>query len=459
VERVVRHRKPKNRGRRHRSANLDYSFLAHRTSPPVAATHCSDRATTYLYDLLGKAPLHNSNMEPARSNPPRRSSSGVPRPKPAGRAPSSSSTGSRHRTARRDSANDRASRHHDEHTASHRSTRSRLDHATSTQRPLQGEEELSEEPEEWERGATVEGGRKKRRKRDEPMSPIAVVCYVVFFYVIWQILTRSDETEILSHLPLHLQSLSSSHHSDLRAQPQNHYQLPYHLPQIPSPIPNNTEAVSTSRTLFGILMYPFYILVTIVATPFPLLLNALHLLFHVIVTVLYPITATFRLFGRTFILAPFSVLSSAVSVFYPLYVFIAGVIGVGCVLGLGVGWAGKMFLDIIFGRKRRSTGRRRSIVGSRSHAPGSRLSQPESPSQSFRRKALTPSSGEERELIRTPKNTFQPLEEEEDEDDIQYVSERYIGGNIRNKSSYGGSRESQVVGLRQRGARGSTSVR
>jgi hypothetical protein len=155
----------------------------------------------------------------------------------------------------------------------------------------------------------------------------------------------------------------------------------------------------------------------------------------------------------------FQCVESAVSVFYPLYVFIAGVIGVGCVLGLGVGWAGKMFLDIIFGRKRRSTGRRRSIVGSRSHAPGSRLSQPESPSQSFRRKALTPSSGEERELIRTPKNTFQPLEEEEDEDDIQYVSERYIGGNIRNKSSYGGSRESQVVGLRQRGARGSTSVR
>jgi hypothetical protein len=49
--------------------------------------------------------------------------------------------------------------------------------------------------------------------------------------------------------------------------------------------------------------------------------------------------------------------------------------------------------------------------------------------------------------------------EEEDEDEMDYVSERYIGGDMRSKSSYGASRESPVVGLRQRGMRGSTSFR
>jgi hypothetical protein len=319
---------------------------------------------------------------------------------------------------------------------------------------------LSEESEEWERGTTVEGGRKRKKKKDEPMSPIAVVCYVVFFYVIWQILTRSDETEILSHLPLHLQSLSSSHHSDLRPQPQSPYHLPYHLPQIPSPIPNNTEAVSTSRTMFGIIMYPFYLLVTIIATPFPLLLNAISLLFQVVVTILYPVTATFRVFGRTFILAPFHIISSAVAVFWPLYVFIAGVIGLGCVLGVGVGWAGKLFLDIIFGRKKRSSSRSRSNHGSRPQTSGYRSSQPGSPSQVFRKMSMAPSNGEEREDIRTPKHRNQMMDdEEEDEDESQHISERYIGGTTRNKSSYKGVRESPAVGLRQRGVRGSASLR
>ena len=293
------------------------------------------------------------------------------------------------------------------------------------------------------------------------MSPIAVVGYVVFFYVIWQILTRSDETEILSHLPLHLQSLSSSHHSDLRSQQQSQYHLPYHLPQIPSPMPNTTgEPASTSGTIFGIIMYPFYLLVTIIATPFPLLLNVLYLLFHVVVTILYPITATFRILGQTFILAPFNIVSSAVAVFYPLYVFIAGVIGVGCVLGLGVGWAGKLFLDILFGRKRRTSGRKKSIISSRPQTAGSRSSQLASSSQAFRRTALTPSSGEDREHIYTPRYSNAALrEEEDDEDEMDYVSERYIGGDMRSKSSYGGSRESPVVGLRQRGVRGTTSFR
>jgi hypothetical protein len=80
----------------------------------------------------------------------------------------------------------------------------------------------------------------------------------------------------------------------------------------------------------------------------------------------------------------------------------------------------------------------------------------------FRRTALTPSSGEDREHIYTPRYSNAVLpeeEEEEDEDDMDYISERYIGGDMRSKSSYGVSRESPVVGLRQRGMRGSTSFR
>jgi hypothetical protein len=400
-------------------------------------------------------------MDTARSNPPRRKSSGASRHQPE-RVQSSSSIGSRVRSSRHERTTDSLHRRHDDSTTSRRSTRNE-EHVSANRPTLEGLGDFSEEPEEWERGTKVEGGKKRKRKRDEPMSPIAVVGYVVFFYVIWQILTRSDETEILSHLPLHLQSLSSSHHPDPRSHQQSQYHLPYHIPQIPSPMPNTAvEPASTSGTIFGVVMYPFYLLITIIATIIPLLLNALYLLFHVVVTILYPVTATLRIFGRTFVLAPFNVVSSAVAVFYPLYVFIAGVIGVGCVLGLGVGWAGKLFLDVVFGRKRRSSGRKKSLLSARPQTAGSRSSQPGSSSQAFRRTALTPSSGEDREHIYTPRysNAVLPEEvEEEDEDEMDYVSERYIGGDMRSKSSYGASRESPVVGLRQRGMRGSTSFR
>lgn len=381
----------------------------------------------------------------------RRAQSGLSRPRTE-RAPTTSSTGSRTRESRQE-APSRSSRTHRDSSSSLRSNKSHREFLSSRAPNLQPSAEFSDEPEEWERGTTVQGGAKRRKKKDEPMSPIAVVCYVVFFYVIWQILTRSDETEILSHLPIaHLQSLSSNLHSDLRSQPQSQYHLPYHLPQIPSPMPNTAgESASTSRTIFGIIMYPFYLLVTIIATPFPLLLNVLHLLFHVLVTILYPITATIRLFGRTFILAPFGVVSNAVAVFYPLYVFIAGVIGAGCILGLGVGWAGKFFLDVIFGRKRGSTGRKRSMHGSRPHTIGSRTSVSGLSSQPTRKKALTPSSGEEREHLHTPKDTFRSLQqEEEEEDEVQYVSERYAGSRVKVRSGMG---EAPVVGLRKRGVR------
>jgi hypothetical protein len=187
-------------------------------------------------------------------------------------------------------------------------------------------------------------------------------------------------------------------------------------------------------------------LITIIAIPFPLILNILHILLQVVGTVLYPITATARLLGRTFILAPLGVVTSAITVFYPLYVFIAGVIGVGCVLGLGVGWAGRVFLDVLFGRKRRSPGVRGPLSGTKSRSSISGLP---------RKKTIPPSSGEEKEHIRTPIVSTRLVYEEDEEDD-DYVPERYIAAGNRSKSGFTQSRDSQVVGLRKRGVRGTS---
>jgi hypothetical protein len=319
------------------------------------------------------------------------------------------------------------------------------------------EEELSDGPEEWENGLEIKSERRKRRKRDEPMSPIAVVCYVVFFYIIWQILTRSDETEILGHLPLsHLQSLSSSLHSDLRSQPQSQYHLPYHLPQIPSPIPNTqAESASTTRTLLGVLMYPFYLILTLIATPFPLILNLLSLIIQILGTVLYPITATARLMGQTFVLAPFGIVSNVLAVFYPVYVFVAGVIGVGCVLGLGVGWVGKLFLDLLFGKKRRSAGHGRQ---GRAHSTRARSAISFTPSQDPRRKTTFPSSGEDREYIKTP-HVRSKQNIHDDDDDFQMMPERTDRSGAKGRHSVQRGVEVPVVGLRKRGARSFLSER
>lgn len=301
---------------------------------------------------------------------------------------------------------------------------------------------------------------------------LTLVVYVVFFYIIWQILTRSDETEILGHLPLgHLQSLSSNLHSDLRPQSQSQYHLPYHLPQIPSPIPNaQSESTSTFRTILGVIIYPIYVVITLLATPFPLLLNALHLLAHVIGTILYPVTATCRLFGRTFVLAPLGVISSVLAVFYPVYVFVGGVIGVGCVLGLGAGWIGKLVLDTLFGKKKKAAGTTtlRRSTSARGRNGKKRRSSSVSQSQNThgqrsRRKALSPSTEEERERLYTPQAKTIPIFDEaavdEDDDRYQPVAEYPIDRKRRHRSSLlverERDREPDAVGLRRRGVRDS----
>jgi hypothetical protein len=186
--------------------------------------------------------------------------------------------------------------------------------------------------------------------------------YVTSAYLIFQLLTRSDEHEILSHLPVSLHP-SNHHPSNLvpglrndihSAQAQSGY--PYHIPHIPSPLPKNPDPASNTgiwRLILGILIYPFYLVLNILAILMPYVLEVGRTGLYVALVLLYPITSTLRLLGNTFLMAPLGVIRSVLSVFYPVYVFVGGVIGIGCVLGLGAAWTGQRVLDYLgYGKKK-----------------------------------------------------------------------------------------------------------
>lgn len=182
--------------------------------------------------------------------------------------------------------------------------------------------------------------------------------YVVFFYVVWQILTRSDDNEILSHLPPALQNVQ--HSFERSPSPQQPYHLPYALPQIPSPITPNAEATATWRIVIGTIVYPIYIAITLIAIPMPFLISGLNLIFSVINTILYPVTSTFRLLARTFIIAPLNVVRSFLLALYPVYVFVGGVVGAGAFMGVIFGWAGRLLTNLLIRPSQRSRKSKRS---------------------------------------------------------------------------------------------------
>ncbi|KAK4688908.1 hypothetical protein P7C73_g1198, partial [Tremellales sp. Uapishka_1] len=264
-----------------------------------------------------------------------------------------------------------------------------------------------DEPEEWEMGDRT----RKKRSKEEPMKPLAVVrrflfllpirfaldshrhaVYVVFFYLIWQILTRSDDTEILSHLSPTQQLRHLDH------LPPNSYHLPYHMPQLPSPVPSAASGPGFWRLLLSAVIYPFYMILTIIAIPLPFLLEAVFLLLNLVQTILYPITATVRVMTRTFILTPWGLVTGLLRAFYPLYVFAAGVIGVGCVLGVGAGWIGKAVMNYVTGKPSKRSKRNTSSTkrgSTKSHSTLSVRSTPlqtQPPPQSRRRHSSSSSS-------------------------------------------------------------------
>lgn len=189
------------------------------------------------------------------------------------------------------------------------------------------------------------------------------------FYLIWQLLTRSTESEILAHVA---PSSSLAQHLNeaelgalgIRNSPSfGGYNLPYHFPHIPSPIPPSASSASSGtggnvsfwRLALGVIMYPLYLVVTLLAIPFPLLLNVGHVLLGIALTVIYPFTLTGKVAMKMFLLTPLSWAGSVFRAISPILGFIAGVLGFGCVMGLAVGWMGRRGLDWMLGRGKGST--------------------------------------------------------------------------------------------------------
>ncbi|KAL7423808.1 hypothetical protein Q5752_001392 [Cryptotrichosporon argae] len=194
---------------------------------------------------------------------------------------------------------------------------------------------------------------RRRRRKDEPMSPVAVVLYVVFFYTIWQILTRSDDGEILAHLPptspLRNPFGIPMDHSSPASSPYGH--MPYHLPALPSPSSAQDASPSTLRLVFGVAMYPIYLALALLAIPVPYLFSFVLSLLGFVGVVLSPFTMTVRLIMRTFVVGPLGLLSNCIAALFPIYVFVGAVVTVGLLMGLGAGWVGQVGLDYLLRKK------------------------------------------------------------------------------------------------------------
>ena len=190
------------------------------------------------------------------------------------------------------------------------------------------------------------------------------------FYLIWQLLTRSTESEILAHvapsssLAQHLSEAELGALGIRNSPSLGGYNLPYHFPHIPSPIPpsssssasgDSAQSVDFFRLALGVIMYPLYLLVTLLAIPFPLLLNVGHVLVAVALTLLYPFTLTAKVTARIFLLTPLGWAGSVFRALSPIFAFVAGVLGFGCIMGLAVGWVGRKGLDWLLGRGGRGT--------------------------------------------------------------------------------------------------------
>lgn len=205
--------------------------------------------------------------------------------------------------------------------------------------------------------------------------------YVTAVYLTFQLLTRSSDEEILGHLAPD-SHIRYAHRADsalpgTSSSSHQHSYMPYGFPHIPSPLPPSAggdasgaeQGMSWGRFILGLVMYPFYIIVTLLAVPVPLLLNLAHLLVSVLRAALYPVTTTTRFMFRTFLFTPLGAVRAILAAFYPIYMFVGGIVGTGCVLGVGAAWAGRLGLDLLLGRRRGKTSKRVKVsASSRSNA-------------------------------------------------------------------------------------------
>ncbi|KLT45256.1 hypothetical protein CC85DRAFT_153774 [Cutaneotrichosporon oleaginosum] len=227
------------------------------------------------------------------------------------------------------------------------------------------------------------------------------------------------------------------------------------------------EAPSTWRWLLASLIYPVYIAITLIAIPLPFLLNALNLLVSIVATILYPITSTFRLLARTFVLAPLIVVRNFLYALYPVYVFVGGVVGAGAFLGIAFGWVGRVLLNLLLkprSRRRkspRSRSKRRSTTDEDSpqsrrhslppqtptHAPTQQRSRPVS--TSFETTRSRPASGSfetsrSRPASGSYERRFVPIVDVIEIDDGEYLPY---------EQSHTTARQGVVLGVRRRGGR------
>lgn len=78
-------------------------------------------------------------------------------------------------------------------------------------------------------------------------------------------------------------------------------------------------------------------------------MNIIHVLISILATILVPFTSTGRMLAQLFIWTPYSWARTVGAAVYPIYVFVGGMIGVGCVMGLGTGWIAKKGVEYVVG--------------------------------------------------------------------------------------------------------------
>jgi hypothetical protein len=253
-------------------------------------------------------------------------------------------------------------------------------------------------------------------------------------------------------------ALEQQQRPSANSQPSAPYHLPYQLPQLAQPL-SSSESTSTWRTVLNGIVYPIYLLITLLAIPLPFLTTALNLLASILSTILYPVTSTARLLARTFIIAPLNIVLSFLHALYPVYVFVGGVVGVGAFLGVAVGWVGRVLMWLLLGRKStpgssKKTKKRRSnkrhsmpapaLAPAYDYDPG-HYDHPRDRLQERERDILAPRTSAEHP--RSPSYEYErryfPI--------VDYVQ---IGDDmVAIDSGRGNGREAVLLGLRRRGVR------
>ncbi|OXB38464.1 hypothetical protein J007_01758 [Cryptococcus neoformans] len=298
------------------------------------------------------------------------------------------------------------------------------------------------------------------KKEAEPMSPVVVVLYVVAFYLVFQILTRPDDVDVFSNP---MTTIPQSHSPLSMDIPR--YHLPYQLPHIPShttPTENASRA-SWWRVILGFMFYPVYLAVTLIATPLPLSLNALSLLTKLVSTLLWPFTSLAQLLFRSCVTYPWNICIRIMDLLYPAFVFVGGILGVGCLIGGMAGWIGSVCINRYIEwkegdtkqvktrkRKTRSSSRRVYRKKDSSEFPKPR-------SYILQVKPLdNPAPRHPREPSLSGSSTERPQSSEEIlHDPISLLSERSRVKLVDwGEKGLGTARERVVVGIRKRGRRG-----